>query len=100
MLVVAADTAFTREWVDRLRRHGRVTQVLPPRLALVVPGVGGLTDLAQLPGIALHADGPPDPEGLSEGERLFVDAWWLRRAGKSRRGDGLPWDSPGYLPPG
>jgi hypothetical protein len=100
VLVVAADTPTGREALADLRIRGLVTQLLPPRLALVAPGAGGPDELAGTPGISVHADTPPELDDPTEAERLFVEAWLSRRAGKRRRGDGLPWDAPGFQPPG
>ena len=48
-------------------------------------------------------DVPPDVlAGLRPEERLFVEGWTLQQASKdkSRSGDGLSWDAPGFQPPG
>jgi hypothetical protein len=100
VLVVAADTADGREALADLRARGLLSHLLPPRLALVDPGGAGLAEIAGTLGISVHVDTPPKLPDASEAERLFVDAWLSRRAGKTRRGDGLPWDAPGYEPPG
>jgi hypothetical protein len=40
-------------------------------------------------------------EELDEGARLFVKAWRERVPSKPHRpGEGLPWDAPGFEPPG
>lgn len=96
-LVVMEDTTVARTGVDDLRRAGQVTQVLPPRLALVVPGP---VDPAAAAGLSVHTDDRPDLVDATEAERLFVEAWWSRRADKRRPGDGLPWDAPGFQAPG
>jgi hypothetical protein len=100
VLVVVADTAAGRKALADLRTRGVVTQLLPPRLALVGAGARGAVELADTPGISVHADTPPELDDPTEAERLFVDAWLSRRAGKRRPGDGLPWDAPGFQPPG
>lgn len=82
--------------LESLRRVTRVTQVLPPRLALVLAD-----GPVNVPGAAAYADDVPDAvlDELSPAERAFVAAWRSRRAGKRRPGEGLPWDAPGHLPP-
>jgi hypothetical protein len=47
------------------------------------------------------SDDPPPrlPPDLTQSERLFVAAWEARRQPKSRVGEGLSWDAPGFLPP-
>jgi hypothetical protein len=85
--------------LDELRKVAAVTQVLPPRLALV-----SLPDERQapdIPGIAWHLEDvpPEDFRRLSSQEQLFITAWKVRGGGKERPGDNLPWDAPGYLPP-
>ncbi|NGO13334.1 hypothetical protein G5C60_38495 [Streptomyces sp. HC44] len=70
---------------------------------------------ADLPAVAEHArlamartpDGRTQVLGdesaldeLAPGDRLFVDAWRERPLSKpDRRGEGLPWDAPGFEPP-
>ncbi|HET6949126.1 MAG TPA: hypothetical protein VFI47_02060 [Acidimicrobiales bacterium] len=87
--------------VEALRAVGLVTQVLPPRLALVAPPPDWTGPGPAVAGVAWYEDDVPDEvvAGLSERERLFVAAWRSRAAGKVRPGDHLPWDAPGRLPP-
>lgn len=84
-----------------LQAGGTVTQVLPPKLALVALPSGGRAATTDVPGTAWYEnDVPADVlDRLSAEERLFVDAWRSRRTGKERPGNHLPWDAPGYLPP-
>jgi hypothetical protein len=83
-----------------LRALATVTQVLPPRLALVALPPAGRTTI-EVPGTAWYeVDVPADVlDRLSDQERLFIDAWRSRRTGKERPGNHLPWDTPGYVPP-
>jgi hypothetical protein len=100
-LMVVEDTARFEETVAAARRSVRLTQVLPPRLALaVVPG-GRLPPTKDTPAADWYADEVPDGvlARLAPGERLFVAAWLERRRGKERPSDHLPWDSLGHLPP-
>ncbi|MGE5506606.1 MAG: hypothetical protein ACM31L_19440 [Actinomycetota bacterium] len=55
----------------------------------------GLAHLATLNPQALAA------LDLTASERLFVKAWLLRKTAgdKSRTGEGLDWDAPGFAPP-
>jgi hypothetical protein len=98
-LLVARDL---QQVLDDLAPGGRVVQQLPPRLAVVEAGATALAELRGHP--AVLAIGDPDlppavVAGLTETERLFVDAWVVGRRAKSRRGDGLSWDAPGFTPP-
>lgn len=96
VLVVMEDTDVARMALADLRIRGQVTQLLPPRLALVAAGAVA----AGTPGLSVHTGERPDLDDPTDAEQLFVDAWWERRRGKDRPGDGLPWDAPGYRPPG
>ena len=104
MTIAARETLFlldsdhAENALRELRRVARVTQVFPPRLAVVtgdVPtGVAGVISTYH----RAAAELPPD---LTDDELLFVAAW-RERAGKEterRRGEGLAWDSPGFEPP-
>ena len=58
--------------------------------------------IRQLPGVTqvLTGEEPEDAtHGLSGTEELFARAWLMARQPKQRKGQGLPWDTPGYLPP-
>ena len=104
MTIAARETLFVldgdhaEETLRELRRVALVTQIFPPRLAVVtgdVPtGVPGV--------ISAHDPAAADlPDDLTDDEQLFVAAW-RERAGKQaehRRGEGLAWDSPGFEPP-
>ncbi|WP_250285552.1 MULTISPECIES: hypothetical protein [unclassified Frankia] len=88
-----------------LREIAQVTAVLPPRLALVAAARSQAGALARLPGVVgVFPEAVPAGlrETLTAGERLFVDGWLARLAGKRRPADGLPWDATGTgrLPPG
>ncbi|MFD3530191.1 hypothetical protein [Streptomyces sp. NPDC058664] len=88
--------------VVALRALGPVTQLLPPRLALVaLPAGPRRTEASELPGTAWYEDDlPPEAyDRLSDQEQLFVNAWRARRTPKQRPGNHLPWDAPGHLPP-
>lgn len=62
--------------------------------------------IARIPGVRAVVNSSDDQEiselpDLSPAERLFVAAWCANTHGgpKARPGDGLKWDSPGWLPP-
>jgi hypothetical protein len=102
ILVVVADGVDFREAVEQWRRSGTVTQLLPPRLALLVPD----TDPPpHVPGTRWYLDDVPADVllDLAPHERIFVAAWRDRRArrgvAKDRPGDGVHWDTPGFQPP-
>jgi hypothetical protein len=100
VLVVVADGATFPEVVEQWRRSGTVTQLLPPRLALLI--LDG--DPQPVPGTRWYLDDVPADVllDLAPHERIFVAAWRDRRARqtpKDRPGDGLSWDTPGFQPP-
>jgi hypothetical protein len=105
-LLVRVDDDEAADTLARLGERFRVTQVAPPRLAVVEqePGTheAGLRDI---PGVVAVA-GPEVPDdfrkGLSPEEALFVAAWERRMQepqSEDRPGEGLPWDAPGFSPP-
>jgi hypothetical protein len=71
-----------------------VVQLFPPRLALVRE-VG---EWPNLPEGAFYVD--QVESDLRPNEKLFVEAWRKRMENKDRPGEGLPWDAPGFTPPG
>jgi hypothetical protein len=94
--------------LDALRRYVPVTLDCPPRLGLVPLPPGEAGPIAEQPYVVgVYVEEAPPPAvmaSLEPSERLFVDAWLLRVEDrlyrrKRRRGDGLPWDAPGYEPP-
>lgn len=97
VLVVVVDADRYQEAIDAWRRSAAVTQLLPPRLALVVPD----DDPPYVPGTRWYTDVVPADVLLSLApyERIFIAAWRDRRAIKSRPGDGLPWDAEGFAAP-
>lgn len=85
----------------QLRAVANVTQVLAPRLALVRADPETMARAAQIGGgLDVYDDTLPElPPDLTPSERLFVSAWEARRQPKTRPGEGLSWDAPGFLPP-
>jgi hypothetical protein len=102
-LLVVLDETGSAAAMRELSAAATVTQALPPRLALARPDDDALERLTALPGVraVFRAESSPDVSalGLSDDEALFVEAWRTRSRPKTRLGDGLAWDSPGFLPP-
>ncbi|MBX6391646.1 MAG: hypothetical protein IRZ08_22110, partial [Frankia sp.] len=93
--------------LDVLARLVEIEQAYPPRLALVRLPESMISRIAGEPYVVGVYAGPPPAAviaTLAPGERLFVDAWLARRRDarrpRHRRGEGLPWDAPGFEPPG
>ena len=79
--------------------------MLHPRILVLEADEAALTALradANVAGVYDQAVPPDVLAGLGPEERLFVEGWIQQQAGKdkSRRGDGLSWDAPGFQPPG
>jgi hypothetical protein len=98
-LLVAADP---QQVLDHHTHPVTVVQQLPPRLVVIEADDAALAELRGHPDVL----GIGDPDlptalvaALTETERLFVDAWVVGGRPKSRRGDGLSWDAPGFSPP-
>ncbi|MBM2618522.1 hypothetical protein JIG36_23480 [Actinoplanes sp. LDG1-06] len=98
VLVLVRDPDRYAEAIDAWRQSATVTQELRPWLALVSPAG---PQVPEIPGTRWFAgDVPEDVLGeLPPAARLFVAAWRQRQEPKDRPGDGLPWDTPGHLPP-
>jgi hypothetical protein len=101
-VLVVLGAATAPDSLAALRRQYQVTSVLPPRL-VVLPGGVDINALGRLRGVEAILAQPSDeaPASLSEPERLFVSAWRARQHAdaKTRAGEGLNWDAPGFLPP-
>jgi hypothetical protein len=99
ILLVADDVG---QVLDRLGLPAALVQHLPPRIGVVEvddDAVAGLRRAAGVLGIG-DPDLPDDVRaGLTETERLFADAWAAGREPKTRPGEGLAWDAPGFQPP-
>ena len=100
LVIFRADV--TAEARAQLENQYAVKSWLPPRIAVLANG-GNVEQLRGLPEVEAVVADPADtiPESLAESERIFVGAWQTRQhgGGKSRRGEGLAWDAPGFLPP-
>jgi len=102
-LVILEPSAAT-EALEHLRSGHWVIQVGSPRVVVVVVSPGETPPSSETPGVVAVSGGalPADIiEELDEQEALFVAAWTSRITGpeKQRRGEGLPWDAPGFEPP-
>lgn len=105
-LLVRVDHDEAADALARLRERFRVTQVAPPRLAVVEQTPDAREpELLGTPGVVAVA-GPEVPDdfrqGLNPEEALFVAAWERRMQeskSEDRPGAGLPWDAPGFSPP-
>jgi len=101
-VLVVLEPATAPDSLAALRRQYQVTSVLPPRLVVLTAGAD-TEALGRLRGVeAILAPASDDePASLTESERLFVSAWRARQHAdtKTRTGEGLAWDAPGFLPP-
>jgi hypothetical protein len=99
LVVLESDRAARA--LAELRSVAQVTQVLAPRLALIRSDREVLARAARIDGVAAVHDQVLGelPADLTDSERTFVAAWQARRAPKTRRGEGLSWDAPGFEPP-
>ena len=85
-LVLLRDAEDTPEGLTIIAQSGRVAVCEAPPGA---PPPGNIVEAGAL------------PPSLTEGERLFAEGWLERqsRGPKERKGEGLPWDAPGFQPP-
>ncbi|PWT86428.1 MAG: hypothetical protein C5B57_01105 [Blastocatellia bacterium] len=101
-LVIAEESQADAVW-SRIGESFSLTQRLPPRLAIVQGDRAALEAISKAPGvIGVYAADVPDSvlQQLNPSERIFAEAWILRREPKiARPGDGLPWDGDGFQPP-
>jgi hypothetical protein len=98
LVVLTADGAD--QALVEVRALAPVTQMLPPRLLLVRAEPDARTTIRGLPGVIGLFDRAADVSvELSPQERIFVEAWAARAAPKTRAGDGLDWDAPGFEAP-
>ena len=80
-----------------------IRQQLSPRIAIIDGDAGQLDAVRAMPDVlVVSEDALPESilSYLAAAERLFAEAWSMNRRPKSaRRGEGLPWDTPGFEPP-
>lgn len=94
LLILAPGTS-----VAEVEATGQLRQRFGDRVVVIAGEPGALAGLG-----VLVADGEtaPDPgPGFTETEAMGIHAWNARSemAGKSRPGEGLAWDSPGFDAP-
>jgi hypothetical protein len=91
--------------LDRVRGTFRVMHVASPRLVVVERTPAALVAVRNgVDGVVAVSEGELSPvllDRLGPEEQLFAEAWASRMAEteKERRGEGLDWDAPGFLPP-
>ena len=103
-VLVILDPLSAAKTQERLRISHRITQVGSPRVVVVAVSPEETPPSPSTPGVVAVSSGALPPgvmEELDEQEALFVRAWASRMTGpqKQRRGEGLPWDAPGFEPP-
>jgi len=100
-LLIVLESRSASETLAQLRAVANVTQVSPPRLALVQAGPDARTRIARIQGVlhVLDDSARTLPADLTPAERIFAGAWQARQQPKTRTGEGLPWDAPGFEPP-
>ncbi len=103
VLILFKEPPSQRAVADLKVRYA-VKALAPPRIAALHLQESQLQDLERMPGLAAVLKGPssPLPASLTEQERLFIAGWQQQQegeGGKRRKGEGLPWDAEGYLPP-
>jgi hypothetical protein len=100
-LLAVLEPGLADEALAQLRAVANITQVLPPRLALIRADPDTMARARRIQGVLdVYEDvAPALPLDLTPSERVFISAWQARRQPKTRRGEGLSWDAPGFLPP-
>ena len=87
---------------SKIERETEILQSISPRVFVVKLAAGVLDRLSNMENVAAataSALPPAAMRGLSEPERQWAAAWNLRGTKKSRPGEGLNWDAPGFSPP-
>lgn len=99
--LVILEARLADEARAKLEAVGLVTQVLRPRLLLIRADPKVDESVARIKGVlGIYDAVPPSlPSDLSSEERVFISAWDARRQPKTRPGEGLPWDAPGFVAP-
>jgi hypothetical protein len=90
--------------LERLQKQYTVISLLRPRILVLDADDETAAQLRRDTEIVGVFEGQVPAEivaQLEPTERLFVSAWSQQQSseGKKRSGDGLPWDSPGFVPP-
>lgn len=100
--LIIAESSDPDEAFMRASEYVRMTQHLPPRIAVAEGNRSQLDAVRALPDVfgVFEKDIPGAVlQKLNPTERLFVEAWVLAREPKSRPGEGLPWDADGFESP-
>jgi hypothetical protein len=101
--LVIMNESHADDVLSQVGQFVKVTQRLPPRLAIVEGEDRQLEAVRTLPGVIAVCEGPvPDSvlQQLHPTERLFADGWAAGRQPKTARpGEGLQWDAEGFQPP-
>jgi hypothetical protein len=87
---------------DAVPAEAAVLQRFPPRLAIVAADAAGIDALRASAFVNAVFDGEVPPEALDRLDqmgRVFATGWNERSRPKRRRGEGLPWDTPGFDAP-
>jgi hypothetical protein len=87
---------------DAVPPEAAVVQRFPPRLAIVAADETGIDALRASASVSAVFDGEVPPEALDRLDqmgRVFASGWNERQGPKRRRGEGLPWDTPGFDAP-
>ena len=100
-LLVILEPSLASEALDQARSIANVTQVLAPRLVLVRAEPDTIARVARIRGvIGVYDDTLPKLTlNFTAPERSFAAAWAMRQHPKTRTGENLSWDAPGFLPP-
>ena len=86
---------------ERIQSKAKIVQEGSDKLLVVEGSPDAIRDATALPGVATAAS-PGAADKLSEGERIFLDAWRQRKETgekKSRIGEGLSWGAKGFEAP-
>ena len=99
--LIILESSLANRALGQLAAVATVTQVQPPRLVLIRADPGVRERLVGIAGVmGVYNVTPPGlPSDLTPTERLFISAWAARQQRKSRPGEGLPWDAPGFVAP-
>ena len=102
LLVLDADEAAAA--LEDLASRHRIVGTLPPRVVMAQVDGTALEEMRRDPRIRFVVEDLLPAELIAEltpDEEAFVSAFVLRRTSppKSRVGEGLPWDAPGFQPP-
>jgi hypothetical protein len=101
--VVILSDADNVQTSSSVTARARVSQVGSARVMVVDADPATLGQLRELPGVLgvmMPGDAVPESAGLNDQELLFVKGWQVSKQPKQRRGEGLPWDAPGFDAPG